>query len=360
MASVITDVQPRTIKAGDFITVTGFGFSPAFGVNRINVNLGVAAVILSESDTVIVAVVPAGIPTNQQVEVIASRTDTQEASEPFVVWSLASAAELRDFDSSMPGQVPGPREAAHLDVDVPDVGQARDYERVAAHALRIANEILEQAGDIFTSDGAGLARLPIGGGGMELHTRTAEALDLYWGPSSRWITLRWGAELTGDAIAQFTQPHGGAFGAAGLAGGPGTEHGVPFDGGRLTRVGVQVHFSSGAVLALVRVLVNGAQVYTSGAIAVAAGSSHVATFSAAVSHPDLVEIECTQDGADGNPFNVTASVTLREDHEAVRQADTIFATDEVTVDKTGNQAASADDSVEVTDLAAVELTRPTF
>ena len=98
MASVITDVQPRTIKAGDFITVTGFGFSPAFGVNRINVNLGVAAVILSESDTVIVAVVPAGIPTNQQVEVIASRTDTQEASS----WFGASRARPSSATSTAP------------------------------------------------------------------------------------------------------------------------------------------------------------------------------------------------------------------------------------------------------------------
>jgi len=350
MTAVVTSVVPDRFRAGDIITVTGFGFSPDFGVNRVSVELIVSVFIVSESDTVIVCEVPAGIPTNQQVSVIASRNDTQDASEPFNCWSLGTSGELGSYGDDMPGQVPGPREAAHLDVDVPDVGQAIDYERQAAHALRIADEILEQQGDIFTSDGTNPERQPIGGGGLELHSRPAEALGLRWEQATRWLALRYGAELTGDAVAQFPYPNGSAFTGGGI-----TEHGAPFPG-TITRVSLHVHFSSGAAIDRVRILVGGVSVYDSGAGQnVLAGETFVGLLSADVQQGDLLEIETTQDGADGNPFNVTGSIMLKERGFDVLVGDTLAITDSVSAVKTGAQARSAADLATVTDTIEAGL-----
>lgn len=348
MAAVITDVQPRRFRAGDTITVTGSGFSAAFGINRVNVNLGTPATILSESDTVIAVEVPAGIPTNQQVEVIASRTDTQEGSIPFAVWSLASLDEIRDLD--LPGQVPGPREAAHLDIDVKDIGQARDYERAAAHVLRIANEILEQAGDIFASDGSLPVRFPIGGGEMELHARPAEALDLHWGPASRWIPFRWGLleDGTGAAIDMV------ANGTPEATATTGTEHGIPFDG-ELKHVGVLNNtMLVGDTLFRVRVLINAVQVHDSGvALGLTEGQSYIAALSIPVNAEDRIGILITKAG--GNGDSTHSAVIRMQETLAVAVADLVQVSDAVEVVKTGSHERSAQDAITIADIVTPEL-----
>lgn len=350
MAAVITDVQPRRFREGDQITVTGSGFSPNFGDNRVNVNLGTAAFIISESDTEIVCEVPSGIPTDQQVEVIVSRIDTQQASDPFACWGLASADAIRDLD--LPGQIPGPREASNLDADLPDVGQARDYERLTAHALRIANEILEQQGDIFTSDGTNPTRQEARGGDMELHARSDEPTGLHWEESRRWIPLRYGGEISGGP-AQPLKANGQPFSSPAT----GQEHGVPFDG-RLTSVAVYRHADGSApdVLDRVRVLVNGGSVYDSGAgLALPSSSAYTDTMNVQVQFNDQVELECTA-AAGGNPVNLTGSIRL-EELTSVKSADRIAITDEVTAEKIGEQDRAAQDEVDVDDLVAAEVLR---
>ncbi|HEU03190.1 hypothetical protein LCGC14_0273500 [marine sediment metagenome] len=351
MAAVITDVQPRSFRAGDDITVTGSGFSTLFADNRVSIQF-LNAPLVSSTDTVMVCTVPAGIPTDEQVGVIASRIDTQIASEPFTAWSLASLDAIRDLDLS--GQVPGPREAAHLDVDVADIAQARDYERIASHALRIANEILGSPGDIFTSDGSLPVPFPIGGGGLELHARPSEPLDLRWEAASRWLTFRYGLRFLDSQNIINMIGNGSPFSLTAFNVN-GEEHGVPFEG-NLTRVMVAVLEEEvpGDSLDRVRVIVNGASVHDSGAgLGLGEGDAYVATFSAPVRNPERVTIEATKLGNNAQ-MSIIGMVKLQET-TSVFVSDTIFVDDDVQVTKTGNQAAAAAIAISVSDVATAAL-----
>lgn len=347
MALVVDSVSPQKFREGDVVTVEGSGFSPVFGENRLLIG-GVVHPLDTESATQLVATVKPGLAQDDWVELSVQRTDTLEFSETEMLWSMANLADLRTL--SVPGQIPGPRECYDLTASVADTPEAKDYEKLATHAEYQRDEVLQTKGDLMTSSGSALARLPAGGGGSVLHADSGETLGLRWQHPARSLTLSWGKQIDAGAT---NDPEMVAGGDSSQATQLASEHGVPFDG-QIVLAWVLVQVANGAdTLDRVRIDVNSANVYNSAAgLGLMQGQTHTAVVALSVRRGDLVELFANKLGVAG-VMRLIGSVRLTE--LRVDVADQVEITDQVTVEKTGLHERSSSDVILVTDEATVEI-----
>lgn len=346
MPPVIDSVSPDRVRAGDVITVNGSGFAPVFGNNRVDIG-GANATIVSESETQIICDVPGPVPSDVAVRIVVSRTDSQEFSDPpALVWSADTLANLRTV--SVPGQIPGPREAVDVTASVPDVQQAQDYERVTTFVEHQRGRLTSK-GDIYTSDGSTPVRLPMpAGAGMILTQDSSAPLGSVYMNPKRQITLLWGKEINIAASNDGPMVANGDSSPTSVIDG---EHGAAVSG-TIVRLWVLVLTAgSGNTLDQVRVLVNGGVAYDSGAgLGLTVDGSHLATVTIAITVGDLVILEAFKLGA-GSVMNLVGGLRI-EELQAVA-ADSVEVSDLAVAVKTGIQNAAESDVVAVADAVAV-------
>lgn len=189
MALQINEVVPNRFRAGDLITVRGFGFAPGFGDNAVSVD-GIPEILQVESATELTFFVPAGVSVDQYVTVQAFRSDTLD-NDVAQAWSSSSLSDLRDGTARIPGQVPGAREAADPS-PLADVPQAQDYERLVQAIEHLLYDALSVVGDLFASDGAEIVPQPIGAAGQRLGANPATATGMEYAALTRATSLQWG------------------------------------------------------------------------------------------------------------------------------------------------------------------------
>lgn len=307
----INEVVPSRFRAGDLIAIQGFGFSPTFGQNSVAID-GIPEPIASESETEISILVPAGVSTDRYVTIQVFRNDTLDNA----FWQSWSSAELNDMRSlavRAPGQIPGTTEAADP-VRVEDVPQAQDYERLMTALEFLLVEVLEDAGDMFGSDGSGLVKIPVvasWGNGLALRTDLTEpaGVDFIAISSFQRVTFGYGKQTASGntALEEAVPNHDGSIVSA-LS----PAHWSPITG-TVRRVAVLAAELTGAdTLDQVTIEVAGSQVYDSTTgLGLTQGQVHVASLNQSVTSGQTVELLVKKLGTEGRMI-VTGKVGLWE------------------------------------------------
>lgn len=290
----INEVVPSRFRTGDLITIKGFGFSPTFGQNSVAID-GVPEPVASESATEITLLVPAGIAVDTYVSVIVFRNDTLE-NDGGQAWSKGSLDSVREGTLTVPGQIPGVKEAADSS-RVEDVPQAQDYERFVTAIDHLLLDVLGAIGDLFAHDGVGLVPFAVGGAGLQLGANPANPEGLEYAAVVRAQTLSWAREISAPAVVLTAMV---ANGTATIDTGAIGDHLAPFSG-TLYRVIVYFDGAAGDTLDQVRILVNAVMQHDSGTgLGITPGNFYVATIAVAVvGGTDLVILEAKKLGVVG-------------------------------------------------------------
>lgn len=303
----INEVNPPTFRAGDQVTIDGFGFSPVFGRNGVLVEL-TEAVIESESATQIVITVPVGVTVNAFVALSVQRTDTGDF-DVVTAFSGPSIADLADGNSDPTAQLPGPYEFANP-AFLPDVPQAQDFERFMAVVTYLLRELLLAKGDLFASDGVSpMQAFAVGAAGQVLQANPGQPVGLEWiAPAQRSITHSWSQVI--DAP--------GTLNGDMVAGGDGTiasnsigEH-LAGDAGNVTQVVVLVESAGGGdTLDRVTLLQNGGIIYDSlTGLGLVQGQALIAnTIPLAVGANDLLVLQAFKAGV-AQPMTLRGKVRI--------------------------------------------------
>jgi hypothetical protein len=216
------------------------------------------------------------------VPVLVVNNDTGEVSTEAFAWIKADLDEVADERIATP--IPGPFEVTAAP-ESPDVFEARDMHRLAALIESLLVDV--SAGNVLAWDGAKLAEptgVKGGGGGQVLTVDLAEPTSLKWAfELDAW--LQFGVTVSsGLTLNMIANGDGTSF-----AGSPGRENWA-LDDGTLDLVSWRGRSSGGGTIVLARVLVNGVQQFTSGAISV---FSYTQAINVPVLKGDKVELELT-------------------------------------------------------------------
>lgn len=245
------------------LTVNGTGFSAAN--NSVFVS-GSLAAIVAQGATQITFNLPAPFSLNVfdvrsiHVPILVVNNDTGETSTEAWTWIKADPVEVAD--ERIDTAIPGPFEITSAP-EVPDRFEARDMQRLAALVESLTVDV--QAGNVLAWDGAKLAE-PAGlkgsGGGQILRVDLAEPTGLAWAFNVD-AFLKFGRSLAASQVSNLIacQSQLAFPGAAG-------DENFALDDGTLDLISLKGRASGGGTVVLVRVLVDGVQQYTSGAISV--------------------------------------------------------------------------------------------
>lgn len=259
----IFSITPSRFREGDVVTIAGAAFSPTSGANDVTIDQ-IPAAIFSETETELEVEVPVGVTKNAYVGVLVQRNDTGD-NDATSAFSLADADDLLDGTAQAPGQVPGEVEAANLNLPVPDVPQARDYEIMTTLAEWLAREQLDLAGHLWGSTGGpnppeALLLPPAPNEVLIADPPAFEGISTALHP--RRLTWHWGKRIDAGA------GNNGPMVANGDLGNPSVAIGELPAGAAGTVVALTVlveEFAPGDTLDLVELVVNGVVAFTSGA-----------------------------------------------------------------------------------------------
>ncbi len=292
----INEIEPARFRAGDLITIRGFGFSPGFGDNEVAID-GIPEPIQSESATEITVLVPTGVSVDQYVPIYVFRSDS--LGNDFVqAWSKATADDLRSGASRVPGQIPGATEAANP-VRAEDVPQAQDYERLVTRIEHLLFDVLSTPGDLFAFDGAGLVAHPLGAAGDTLRANPAPASGMDYAPLVRAQTLAWaGRKLAANTVVDALAAQGEPRDTSTVKG----IHLSPLTGNVYTVVVLFAQGSAGDTLDQVIIRINGAIQYDSATgLGIAPSGVHAATVALPVTGgTSTIELEVRKLGTVGD------------------------------------------------------------
>lgn len=290
----INEISPSRFRAGDLITIRGFGFAPTFGDNAVAID-GIPEPIQSESATEIVVVVPAGVTVGAYVPVFVFRSDTLE-NDSNQAWSSDPLDDLRDGTARIPGQLPGVTEAADPS-RVEDVPQAQDYERLATAIEHLLFDVLGTTGDVFASDGTSLVPQPVGAAGQRLGANPAPTTGMEYAAITRATSLRWqGEKAIGDVVLGALTANGGQSQLSLVNG----LHLAQLTGNVYLIVVLFAQGTAGDTLDQVRLRINAVTQYDSlVGLGIAPGGVHVAAVAVAVTAADTVELEVKKLGVAG-------------------------------------------------------------
>ncbi len=290
------------------LTVNGIGFSAAN--NSVFVSGSLATIVVQGATQITFNLPPpftfGFIPDVRSISVpiLVVNNDTGETSTEAFTWIKADLNEVAD--ERIATAIPGPFEVTSLP-EVPSRFEARDMQRLAALVEALVLDI--EPGNVLAWDGAKLAE-PAGlkgsGSGQVLSVDLGEPTGLRWGfKLDAWLAFGGTVAQTGPVTANMVA--GGDSGP--FAGTPGTENWALEDGA-LDLISWRGRSSGGGTIVLARVLVNGIQQFTSGAISVINYSQAIAV---PVLKGDTVELELTSSLGLGNAVAIVGGIRLLVD-----------------------------------------------
>ncbi len=276
--------RTRRTNPSPQVTINGTGFSAAN--NSVFVG-GSSAAPIVQGVTQITVNLPAPFSLDILdvrsifVPVIVVNNDTGETSDEAWIWIKGEAEEVADdvIDTA----IPGPFEVTSAP-EVPSRFEARDMQRLAA---LIESLLVLSPGNVLAWDGSKVAE-PAGlkgsGGGQVLLVDAAEPTDLRWGFKLD-AFLKFGRTLNASQVLNLIacQSQLAFPGSAG-------DENWAFDDGTLDLIDLKGRASGGGTIVLVRVLVDGVQQFTSGAISVI---NYTQAINVAVTQGQRVELEVT-------------------------------------------------------------------
>lgn len=292
----INEIVPSRFREGDLVTINGFGFSPTFGENSVAID-GIPEPLQSESATQITLIVPTGVGVDQYVSVLVFRTDTNDFGSG-QAWSSGSVDDLRGGAIQIPGQIPGPLEAADPS-RVEDVPQAQDFERMVAATEHLLHDVLGAVGDLFAFDGASIVPQPLGAAGQRLGANPATSTGMEYVADVRTQSLQWaGRKIAANTVLGALVANGESTDVATVFG----THLAPLTGNANALVVLFADGSAGDTLDQVVVQRNGVTQYDSGTgLGVLPGGFHAAALAIAlVSGTDTIEVQAKKLGTVGN------------------------------------------------------------
>lgn len=285
----ITNVSPPRFRDGDSVTITGTGFSNRSGQNRVFLS-GTSCTITAESATSITFTVGFlfGVVNDLLVQLEVANFTNNATTH---VWAWIKATKAQVAAMVIVGAVSD--DAEDPNTETPALAEAKDFERLMTLVDALMRDQTPVAGDILARNSDGVAGVTDGSDGMCLEVDPTADTNLRW---------RWCADLV--------LPFGGNVTAAGaymlvMAGSQahttgGTRHYVA-DAGVITVLWLRAKRQTGTdTWTLIRILVNGAQQYSSGAISLTTDVAHVADgLNIPVAAGDYIEVEATKTGATG-------------------------------------------------------------
>lgn len=285
----ITAVSPPRFRDTDSVTITGIGFSNRAGQNEVRLS-GTSCTITAESATSITFTVGFlfSIVNDLLVQLEVENLTTGQMSH---VWAWIKPSKTTTAAYIVVGAVPDLAEDPNADAAA--MAEAQDFERLMTLVDALMRDQTPVAGDILARNSDGVAGVTGGSDGMCLEVDPAQDTNLRW----RWcadLVLAYGG--TTSAAGVFTLIMNGSM--AHTVGG--TRHYVA-DSGIITVLWLRAKRLSGTdTWTLLRILVNGVQQYSSGAISLTTDVAHVADgLNIPVVAGDYIEVEATKTGATG-------------------------------------------------------------
>ncbi len=308
MAQVlITALSKEFVTEGDgtSITITGTGFDATSN----NVRLGEVVPILTfQSTTSIVFTMPESliVARGQHVELFVLNLTTQEF-RTVEMWSNLTDDEQGQFQL-------GPAEPLALEqteFERPEFDDAQDFERLVT-AGEVLRDFAGAAGAVLSRDPNGLISVVPTVAGKLLESTDAGSgfRELAWRYSAG-ICFPFAGTISQSITTERFLP---ACGDNEADADPTTKenksHGLPY-AGTIKRFVVYLYRSIGSGISLVRLLVNGSQVFTSGAIVIGEDEFFTSpTLFLSVSARDRVEVGITKFGT-GDSVQALATVQVR-------------------------------------------------
>lgn len=302
----VLSVSPPRARAGDNVIITGTGFSPRAGQNRVRVS-GTNAAIVAESSTSITFTVPSipfSIVTDILVDVVAENFTSNHTANSYL-WIKPATADLAGY--RVAATVPDLAEDPNL--EDPPTADGQDFERLLTLIDFPTLDVLPVAGDVAARDATGLAAVTGGHDGQVLHVDPAAPTVVAWAWETD-LVIPYGRSIVAN-------PGGGGVALAVAHGSQNAtlsstnSRGFVDLAGRIRTVWVLAK-NAGATdhITLIRILKNGAQVHTSGAIALAGDDAYTADVDIAVAAGDYLEIEATKAGTT-DPVKIVGGLRIR-------------------------------------------------
>jgi len=306
----VTSVTPQRSRPGDTVTIRGTGFAASNNSIRLD---GTACSIVTQSTTEIVITAPTTFNVTEGFAVLQVNNFDNNRVTEVPHWITDAVADLEA--ASLSDQTPGPFEDAGAAtaaastgstsstggvVEDPTKAEARMWERMATMVDFLLRDNTPAVGDILVRDAAGIV-------GLDGDAASEDAGQRLVADSAAAEGVRWGhaADIDFPFGGRLAQPTTGAqnLQANGLNSstttGQADEWVAPLPG---TIDACYVYQQSDLFgddnLSLVRILVNGSEEYTRGAISVSHRNRHFAgNLSIAVVAGDRIQLEVTKNGS---------------------------------------------------------------